>query len=151
MHRREFLIRSIEGSSVLLLLPAGWAVTGCGGTSYGSGNTMSSTVAGLMFTSSTVSGHNHAFTIAMTDLDQPPSAGVSGDTTAAAGHTHTVALTQADLQQISAGQSVSKTTSVAQDHEHTFDFSRASGVSTGGTGGAGGAGGGTVVTGTGTY
>ena len=123
MHRREFLIRGLRGGSLLVLLPLGWTVAGC---SSSSGPTN-----GLRFTSSTVQGHTHDFTIGMVDLTTPPASGITGDTTAAVGHMHAVSLSQNDLSQIEGGQTVSKDTSTVSGHMHTFQFSSAAGASNG--------------------
>jgi hypothetical protein len=141
MARRMFLIR---GGSVLLTLPAGWALVSCG-SSYSNPSTANVSAGELQFTSSAVEGHTHDFSISMQDLSQPPSTGVSGNTTAAAGHVHVVSLSQAELGEIQANQVVSKDTSVVAGHMHTFQFSLAaangggssSGTSTGGTAGGG--------------
>jgi len=137
-----------------LILPAGWGAGACGsGSSYGT-QTPSGTTAsgnGLRFTSDVVGGHSHDFSIAMTDLSSPPSAGLSGSTTVASSHTHTVSLSVDELTAIESGQTVTKDTSNVQAHMHTFQFSLAAAASTGGGAGstaAGGSGaGGTTGTG----
>jgi hypothetical protein len=158
MKRREFLVK---GGSVLLILPAGWAVTSCddssndntippnttdaGSNGSGGAATPASTGTGgsggaapapaggtggtagsahLTFTSSVVAGHSHQFDVDMAVLQQPLSAGLSGNTTVADGHVHTVELSVAELGQIVAGQVVTKETSLANSHTHTFQFHR---------------------------
>src|SRR5262245_55528503 len=144
MDRREFLF---AGGSLLLILPAGWSITGCDddddnipttpagtndagtGTDAGPGATDAGTDTGgatgtLTFTSSVSDGHTHQFSIAMTDLTQPSGNGIIGDTSVTEAHVHVVALSAAELSQINAGQTVSKDTSNADAHLHTFQFSR---------------------------
>jgi hypothetical protein len=136
MERREFLIRSAKGGSLLLILPVGWTVAGCGSNS----TTPTGTGSALRFTSSNVQGHTHDFSIDLVDLTSPPVAGLSGDTTVSLGHTHTVSLSQSELQEIEAGQTISKDTSSVQGHTHNFAFSASASAGSGGSGttGAGG-------------
>jgi hypothetical protein len=124
MDRRGFLIRTLRGGSVLLVLPAGWALGGCGS---GSSTTMAVVTPdagadGIRFTSDTTGGHTHDFIIAMSTLEQPPSGGVAGDTTVTLNHDHVVSLSQDELAAIQAGQAVSKQTTVVDGHLHTFKF-----------------------------
>jgi len=155
MKRREFLIK---GGSVLLILPAGWAVTSCDDTSSnntsntngtgGAGTPSSGATGGaqpsagtggaqpsagtggaggstlLMFTSSVVGGHTHQFDIEMAVVNQPPSAGLIGNTSSSDGHVHIVALSAGELGQIAAGDTVAKDTSLVNGHLHTFQFHR---------------------------
>ena len=149
IERREFLIRGLRGGSLLLILPAGWTVAGCGSSTSGTDGGVTTINSGtgsetLRFTSSNVQGHTHDYLINMTDVALPPSAGVSGDTTVALDHTHVVSLSAGDLSQIHGGQTVSKDTSVVMGHLHTFQFSAAAASSaSGGSGGSSGSVGGT--------
>jgi hypothetical protein len=113
MNRREFLVRS---GAVMLILPAGWAVSGCGDDDDEGVD--------LRFTSSTVDGHSHQITLTMTELQSPPSSGLSRDTSSSDGHTHRVELSADDLGRINLRQTVSKETSLANGHTHTFTFLR---------------------------
>jgi len=76
----------------------------------------------LTFISSTDSGHNHTYQIMMSELTNPPTAGVNRQTSLASGHTHVVAITQAELQSIQNGQTVTKTSTTSAGHTHTFQF-----------------------------
>ncbi len=135
MKRREFLIRSVNGGSLLLILPVGWTVAGCGGGGYGPGTTNVTTGNSLLFTSSVVGGHSHDFNIDMVDLMQPPAAGIADNTSTSSNHMHTVSLSASELSQIKAGQTITKDTSTMLSHLHTFQFSLAAGTSTNGTAG----------------
>jgi hypothetical protein len=148
MERRRFLIRSVQGGSLLLILPAGWSATGCGGGGYGTTN--ATTGNSLQFTSSVVGGHSHDFSLDETALAQPPAAGLTGNTTTAAGHLHMVSLSEAELAQIEGGATVTKETSVASAHTHTFELKLSSAGTAGssGTGGTTGQGGTTGTGGT---
>ncbi len=116
MSRRQFVV---EVGSVVILLPAsGWL--SCGGSSTPGGGGGDQTA--LTFTSSTDSGHNHTYQILMSELSNPPTAGINRETSLASGHTHVVAITQAELQSIQNGQTVTKTSTVASGHSHTFQF-----------------------------
>jgi hypothetical protein len=128
MRRREFLIEGLRGGSVLLVLPAGLALAGCGG----GGTSTAAAVTpvdpppdGLRFTSDTTGGHTHDFVISMEDFLNPPAGGITGETTVALGHSHAVGLTMGELAEVEAKQAVSKSTSVVDGHQHTFKFSLA--------------------------
>ena len=122
MDRRSFLVRTVRGGSILLVLPAGWAIGGCGGNSNTTGENPGGAATGLRFTSDTTGGHTHDFTIAPADFTNPPAAGVSGQTTVTAGHSHFIALSESELATIHAGQAVTKSTSIVDGHVHTFKF-----------------------------
>jgi hypothetical protein len=132
MQRRDFLIK---GGSVLLILPAGWALSSCDDDDdfdddddNGGGTPTGGTATRLRFTSSLVDGHTHLFDIAFTSLDAPPSAGISGNTSTDNGHVHVVTLTADELARISAGETITKDTSLSDGHLHTFQFARATGA-----------------------
>lgn len=108
--------------------------SGAGGSSAGAGGAGAGGMGGaagsgggtLMFTS--VGGsHTHDFTLSMSDITTPPSAGVSGNTTSAGAtpHTHMVMLTKAQLDSIRMGTTVTVMTmgtSAGTAHTHTFMF-----------------------------
>jgi hypothetical protein len=112
MDRREFLVRS---GAVMLILPAGWAVSGCSDDDDDGD---------LLFTSSTIDGHSHQITLTMAELQSPPTSGLSRDTSSNDGHTHRVELSADDLSRINLRQTVSKETSLVNGHTHTFTFLR---------------------------
>ncbi len=107
LNRREFLSRATVS---LLLVP----VAAC---SSSNGSTPSCD--GLDATSSVALGHTHTVCVLQTDLTSPPSAGVTY-TTSGPDPTHMVSLTAAQLAMIQAGQTVTVTTSVANNHTHQF-------------------------------
>jgi hypothetical protein len=113
MNRRDFLV---QGSKVMLILPAAWVIGGCGPEND------------VQFTSSVIFGHSHRFTVNAIDLDQPSPAGISKDTSTDDGHTHRIELTEQDLAEIGAGQTVQKVTSEVAGHVHPFLFSRSTAV-----------------------
>jgi len=76
------------------------------------------------FSSSTDQGHNHMVTISKTDVENPPSAGISLQTSESGGHVHTLAMTQAELQSVKNGNTVTVTASNSSGHTHTFDISK---------------------------
>jgi hypothetical protein len=108
----------------LLTLPFGLFLVHCS-SDTASGDTAGAppTKSGnqIVYTSSNADGHSHTFSLDVAALSSPPSAGVSGQTSAS-GHTHSVSITAAQLQTINAGQSVSVTTGNAAGHVHVFTF-----------------------------
>ncbi|HEY1691637.1 MAG TPA: hypothetical protein VGG39_05730 [Polyangiaceae bacterium] len=111
--RREFL--SHVATVTLFLVPL--AEAAC---SSSSGNGSSSgSCDGLDPTSTVALGHTHTVCVPSADLSNPPSGGATY-TTSGPDPTHTITLTQAQLQSIQSGQSVTVTTSVANNHTHDF-------------------------------
>jgi hypothetical protein len=114
MNRREVIFR-IGG--VLLAIPASRVLSACGGDSGGGTSPQS-----LTFTSSTDLGHIHTVSLQLTEISNPPTAGVNKTTSNEVGHTHMVSLTAAELDSIAAGNTVTKATTNDDNHTHTFAF-----------------------------
>ncbi len=76
------------------------------------------------FTSSLDQGHTHSVTIQKTEVENPPSGGISRQTSNSGGHTHTLAMTQAELQSVKNGTTVNIVTSNSSGHTHTFAISK---------------------------
>lgn len=74
------------------------------------------------FTSTNVNSHTHSVTLDKTDVQTPPFAGVSGNTSTSSGHVHAFALTQGQLTTVLGGGSVTITTgSSVSGGAHTHD------------------------------
>ena len=112
MNRREVIFRV---GGLLLALPASRVLMACGGSDGG-------TSGDLRFISSSDLGHTHFFFLQMTEITNPPTAGIDRLTTNDLSHTHTVRLSEADLDNINAGMSITITTSNDDAHTHTFTF-----------------------------
>jgi hypothetical protein len=108
--RREFLS---QATIVLTLLPV--AAAACSSSSAAGGGSCD----GLDPTSTVASGHTHRVCVPQADLTNPPAGGATY-TTSGPDPMHTITLTQAQLQSIQSGQSVTVTTSVANNHTHDF-------------------------------
>jgi len=131
MNRRTFLT---QAGTVVLILPAGRLLTGCGDSNEpapppgGGTNTPSGpstpTATELDFTSSVVNGHSHDVTIQVSMLSDSPAGGDSLTTTNVNSHTHELVLTEAELDSIQAGQTVTRETSLDAGHTHTFALSK---------------------------
>ena len=76
------------------------------------------------FTSSSDAGHTHSVTMARSEIDSPPSGGISRLTSSNSGHTHTFTITQAQLTTVQGGSTVSTSTSSDAGHSHTFSISK---------------------------
>jgi hypothetical protein len=139
--RRQFLV---DAGRVALWLPAGWilvqaACTGEGSDECGNADAVATTATTVTVTSSCAMGHTHDFTVQVTDLQMPPSAGVSGQSTPYEdGHVHSVELTGAELGQIEAGATLTKTSGATNGHVHTFAFRKTPSSGSGSGGGKGG-------------
>jgi len=115
MTRKDFLRAGI-GSLATVLVSAG--LMKCGSSPTGPSSMTSRT-----FTSTSDNGHSHTFTIQNTDVQSPPAAGISGNTSSSGGHSHSFAMTQAQLQSVMGGASVvitSGVSSVGGNHTHNF-------------------------------
>ena len=131
--RRTFLFAA---GRLLVALPVGWSLAGCGGsTTSGSpaadkcanAGGLVTTGSTLVFTSSCDITHTHDFTLMASELTAPPAAGLQRNTSVDDfdGHLHSVTLTEAELAMIESGATVTKTTSAASAHTHTYMFRKA--------------------------
>jgi hypothetical protein len=134
MDRQRFL-------ETLLILPVGVFLVRCsssgssysgpGGTTGSTGNrppAAAPTKSGTqtIYSSSNDQAHFHTFALDDSALADPPSAGVSGDTSLAQSHTHSVTISSDQLQQVATGQSVMVITSSNSGHTHAFSFTKLS-------------------------
>jgi hypothetical protein len=118
MKRTEFL--KIAGVGALTAL-AGSVLTACKSSSTTPSDPNSKT-----FTSSAPSngaGHTHTITIQKTEIDTPPSDGISRETSAN-GHTHTFTMSAAELTTVKGGAPVTVTTAETNGHHHDFTISK---------------------------
>lgn len=76
------------------------------------------------FTSTNVQSHSHTFTMNQSDINSPPSGGITRDTSVSSGHSHSVTISQSDLMAMQTGASETITTSVVSSHSHDFTFSK---------------------------
>jgi len=119
---RKSVISLLIISMVVLLLTAGLIGGGC-----------SKATADITVTSSVTLGHTHQVTISAADISSPPAADKIINTTAANGHYHTITLSPQDYQTLQSGGTVTVTTSVVNDHTHTFTIQKGQ-SSSGGSG-----------------
>jgi hypothetical protein len=125
--RREFLVAA---GRLLIVLPAGLSIVACGSINSspcGNPGRVVTTSTSLTFTSSCDMNHTHDFTLMMTELSTPPAAGIMRNTSVDEfdNHFHSVTLSQADLTTIESGTPVTVTTSVTNEHVHTYIFTNA--------------------------
>lgn len=126
----------------LVLLPFGVFLVRCSSSDGSSGTGDAPAAAprlsgtSAVYSSSSVSGHFHTFSVALADFSSPPSAGVSGQTSSESGHVHVVSVSAADLQSVQAGSSVRVVTSSSAGHDHVFTFVKVSSASSTGSTGA---------------
>ena len=122
MKRRDFLKSSAMAGGTLglaLLMDSGCGGGGGNGSPMGPGDNSSRS-----FVSSTDDGHVHSVTLNRSEVDSPPSGGVSRQTSSSSGHTHTFTITQAQLTTVQGGGTVSTVTSSDSGHTHTFSISK---------------------------
>lgn len=116
MNRREF-VRWSSAAGLGILISAG--LSRCKDGSSPTGPSVDKT-----FTSTSNSGHTHTVTVQKTEIESPPAAGISRETSSSSGHTHTFAMSQAQLQAVNGGGSVDILTSTVSSHQHTFTISK---------------------------
>jgi hypothetical protein len=115
MKRADFL--KVMGAGALTSL-AGTVLTACKSSS-----TTPTNPANKTFTSTSSVGHSHTITIQRTEVDTPPSAGISRETSAN-GHTHTFTMSAAELTTVRGGAAVTVTTADSNGHTHDFVISK---------------------------
>jgi hypothetical protein len=129
--RREFLVAA---GRLMIALPAGWAIAGCGSSSSNAtaggcadAGKLASSGTSLVFTSSCDASHTHDFTLMTTELSAPAASGVMRDTSIDTfdNHKHTVTLTEAELAMIQGGATVTKASTPTNGHDHTYMFRKA--------------------------
>jgi len=76
-----------------------------------------------VFTSSSDQGHTHTITIQKTEIEAPPTAGISRQTSAN-GHTHTFTMTEAQLTNVKNGTPAAITTADSNGHTHNFTIQK---------------------------
>jgi hypothetical protein len=121
MKRRDFLRSSaVAGATFgLAVLTQSRCGGGDGGSPSGPSDNTSRT-----FVSSSDDGHTHSVTVNRSEVDSPPSGGISRQTTSNSGHTHTFTMTQAQLMSVQGGGTVTTTTTSDAGHTHTVTVSK---------------------------
>lgn len=116
MKRRDFLAWSGLGLSAVVL--------SLGGTACKSSTTPSNPTDSQTFTSTSAQSHTHTVTIQKTEVDTPPTGGISRQTFTSGGHSHTFTMTQDQLNSVKNGTSVQIETSVESSHSHAFTIAK---------------------------
>lgn len=116
MKRKDFLSSVFIGALGALMV---FSQSKCSGTTDPDDPTAQRT-----FTSTSDSGHTHTITIQKSELQNPPAAGISRQTSSSGGHTHAFSMTQGELQTVNGGGPVVITTSVADLHDHSFTITK---------------------------
>ena len=122
MKRVEFL--KVMGAGTLAAL-AGGALNACKSSS----TTPSNPATSHDFTSTTTLSHAHTFTVQQSEIQTPPAAGISRQTSNptdayTGAHTHTFTMTQADLTNVKNGTPVTISTADTNSHHHDFTISK---------------------------
>jgi hypothetical protein len=116
MKRKDFWAIGVLGLLGLFLT--------LGGAACSSSTTPSNTTTSQTFTSTSVQSHTHTVTIQKTEVDSPPSGGISRQTSTSGGHSHTFTMTQDQLNSVKNGASVQIETSVDSSHSHSFTIAK---------------------------
>jgi hypothetical protein len=97
----------------------GTAGTGATGGTSGNGNgNGNGGCDGIGATTSVDDAHSHFVCVPAADLEAPPAAGATYETTNVSGHTHTIDLTMVQLQSLASGESVGVEASLVNGHTH---------------------------------
>lgn len=76
------------------------------------------------FSSTSSSGHTHTITLNRSEVENPPAAGITRQTSSSSGHTHTFSMTQTQLQSVNNSTQVSITDSVSSGHSHNYTIAK---------------------------
>jgi len=76
-----------------------------------------------VFTSSAVLGHSHRITIQKSEIETPPTGGISRETTSDSAHTHTFVMSETELTNAKTGP-VAVTTGDTGGHTHDFTIQK---------------------------
>ncbi len=76
------------------------------------------------FISTSNSGHTHSVKINRSEIENPPGAGITRQTSLSSGHTHTFSMSQAQLQNVNGGNKVEITDSVSSGHSHKYTIEK---------------------------
>lgn len=124
MTRKEFLGTLASGVVSGFLIMLG---TGCSSDSPTSPDTPSDGAGGNdqeSFTSTVAQGHSHTVTINRSEVENPPSEGITKTTSSGGGHTHSFSMTQQQLTDVNNGQTVTVTDSSVSGHTHDYEISK---------------------------
>jgi hypothetical protein len=120
--RRELLSKS---TVLLLLVPVAACSSGSPASSVVQASEDASACDGVFEISTVDNNHDHSLCVPTTDLENPPTTGMTYTTSVNQGHEHTVTLTQAQLQTIDSGMSVTVTTNPPVAYPHNFTIQKA--------------------------
>ena len=116
MTRKDFLLTGTGGiAGLLMFLSQTRCKSPAGPTTPPTENS---------FTSTSVNGHTHSITIQNSEVQNPPAAGISRETSSTSGHTHTFTMTQADLQNVMGGGTATIVTAITSSHQHSFTITK---------------------------
>jgi len=102
---------------------AGAGMSGAGGgVSTAPGADPARTGTMVAYTSSTAGKHVHTFSLDDSDIDSPPSAGISGMSSTDAMHSHSVEISADQIAMVSTGGTVEVTSGETGMHTHVFTF-----------------------------
>lgn len=76
------------------------------------------------FTSTSSDGHSHSITLNRSEIENPPAAGITRQTSSSSGHTHTFSMTQVQLQTVNGGTQVTITDSTSSGHSHNYTIAK---------------------------
>jgi hypothetical protein len=113
MKRAEFL--KVLGAGTLTAI-AGSLMSACKSATPTTPETPDTHV----FTSSSVNDHTHTITLNKTELQSPPSGGISRETSSTNGHTHTFTMSASELSQAHNGSAMTIATAETNSHHHSF-------------------------------
>lgn len=116
MTRKEFLKVSLGGILGGIAL---FFMERCNGT-----ETPSVPEGGQSFTSTNVDNHTHTVTLARSEVENPPAAGITKATSSSTGHTHSFSMNQAQLQTVNSGTAVQVIDSLVTGHQHHYTISK---------------------------
>jgi len=115
----SFRIAAIAFAAVAL----GFFQASCGGSSGTVSPPPTPNPNSRVFTSTLVGGHTHTITIQKSEIETPPTGGISRQTSST-GHTHTFTMSEVNLTTVKGGTPVVVTTGDTNAHTHDFTIQK---------------------------
>ena len=116
MKRRTFIVKA----GALFSLPL--IITEIGCDSFGGSDDVTAPPDSITVNSSSSSGHTHSVFVLLSHIDNPPTMEVTITTSRNSSHTHSITLTENDFVRLANMETITKTSTTADRHNHTFSI-----------------------------
>ena len=111
MERRTFIVKAGVPFSLPLII-----------TEIGCADDVTAPPDSITVNSSSSSGHTHSVFVLLSHIDNPPTMEVTITTSRNSSHTHSITLTENDFVRLANMETITKTSTTADRHNHTFSI-----------------------------